>query len=122
MERDFSGPARVAGSAGTGKTIVALHRAVWLARQNPDARVLLTTFSDALSNALQAKLRCLIGNEPRLGDRLEVHSVNAIGRRLYEVHFGRPKIASREQVQELIEATAVAVEGHKFSQSFLLTE
>lgn len=122
VERDFSGPARVAGSAGTGKTIVALHRAVWLARQNPDARVLLTTFSDALSNALQAKLRCLIGNEPRLGDRLEVHSVNAIGRRLYEVHFGRPKIASREQVQELIEATAVAVEGHKFSQSFLLTE
>jgi hypothetical protein len=122
VERDFSGPARVAGSAGTGKTIVALHRAVWLARQNPDARVLLTTFSDALSNALQAKLRCLIGNEPRLGDRLEVHSVNAIGRRLYEVHFGRPKIASHEQVQELIEATAVAVEGHKFSQSFLLTE
>ena len=122
VERDFSGPARVAGSAGTGKTIVALHRAVWLARQNPDARVLLTTFSDALSNALQAKLRCLIGNEPRLGDRLEVHSLNAIGRRLYEVHFGRPKIASREQVQELIEATAVAVEGHKFSQSFLLTE
>jgi hypothetical protein len=122
VERDFSGPARVAGSAGTGKTIVALHRAVWLARQSPDARVLLTTFSDALSNALQAKLRCLIGNEPRLGDRLEVHSLNAIGRRLYEVHFGRPKIASREQVQELIEATAVAVEGHKFSQSFLLTE
>jgi len=122
VERDFSGPARVAGSAGTGKTIVALHRAVWLARQNPDARVLLTTFSDALSNALQAKLRCLIGNEPRLGDRLEVHSLNAIGRRLYEVHFGRPKIASREQVQELIEANAVAVEGHKFSQSFLLTE
>jgi len=122
VERNFSGPARVAGSAGTGKTIVALHRAVWLARQNPDARVLLTTFSDALSNALQAKLRCLIGNEPRLGDRLEVHSVNAIGRRLYEVHFGRPKIASRGQVRELIEVAAAAVEGHKFSQSFLLTE
>jgi superfamily I DNA and RNA helicase len=45
VERSYSGPARVAGSAGTGKTIVALHRAAWLARQNPDARVLLTTFS-----------------------------------------------------------------------------
>ena len=36
VERDFSGPARVSGSAGTGKTIVALHRAVFLARTNPE--------------------------------------------------------------------------------------
>lgn len=44
VERDFAGPGRVAGSAGTGKTVVALHRAVRLA-QGPDAtkRVLLTT-------------------------------------------------------------------------------
>ena len=36
VERSFSGPARVAGSAGTGKTIVAIHRAVRLARENPE--------------------------------------------------------------------------------------
>jgi mRNA-degrading endonuclease RelE of RelBE toxin-antitoxin system len=48
VERDYAGPALVSGSAGTGKTIVALHRAVHLARTHPDARVLLTTFSDAL--------------------------------------------------------------------------
>ena len=35
VERDYNGPARVSGSAGTGKTIVALHRAVFLARANP---------------------------------------------------------------------------------------
>jgi len=46
VERAYAGPARVAGSAGTGKTIVALHRAAYLARLHPDARVLLTTFSD----------------------------------------------------------------------------
>src|SRR5690606_23035868 len=45
VERRWGGPARVAGTAGTGKTVVALHRAVHLARQNPEARVLLTTFS-----------------------------------------------------------------------------
>ena len=116
VERSYTGPARVAGSAGTGKTIVALHRAVWLARRNPDARVLLTTFSDPLANALRAKLRCLIANEPRLGDRLEVHSMNAIGRRLYEVHFGRPKIPSRDQIRELIGTD------QQFSPHFLLTE
>ena len=122
VERDYSGPARVAGSAGTGKTIVALHRAVFLTRANPDARVLLTTFSDTLANALRAKLRRLISNEPRLGERLEVHSMNAIGRRLYELNFGRPQIASRETVQELLSKAAGAVEGHKFSPQFLLTE
>jgi mRNA-degrading endonuclease RelE of RelBE toxin-antitoxin system len=36
VEKDYSGPARVSGSAGTGKTIVALHRAVHLAGQHPD--------------------------------------------------------------------------------------
>ena len=57
VERSYSGPARVSGSAGTGKTIVALHRAAYLARTNSDARVLLTTFSDTLANALHRALR-----------------------------------------------------------------
>ncbi len=62
VERDYAGPARIAGSAGTGKTIVALHRAVYLARTNPDARVLLTTYSDTLANALRGKLKRLLAN------------------------------------------------------------
>ncbi len=64
MERDYNGPARVAGSAGTGKTIVALHRAVHLARTDRDARVLLTTFSDTLANALHTKAATLVSHEP----------------------------------------------------------
>src|SRR4029077_19230144 len=62
VERDYAGPARVSGSAGTGKTIVALHRAAHLARKFPDGRVLLTTFSDALANALHTKLKRLVGS------------------------------------------------------------
>ena len=34
IERHYAGPARVRGSAGTGKTVVGLHRAVWLAKRN----------------------------------------------------------------------------------------
>ena len=112
----------MAGSAGTGKTIVALHRAVFLARTNPDARVLLTTFSDTLAHALRTKLRRLISNEPRLGERLEVHALNTLGRRLYALHFGRPKIATRDVIQPLLAAAAREVDGQKFSQHFLLTE
>lgn len=123
VERDYSGPARVSGSAGTGKTIVALHRAVFLARKNPEARVLLATFSDTLANALRTKLRRLIRNEPRLAERLEVHAMNEIGERLYEQQFGRLRLASREQVAKLISA-AVADNPMPFKAgaNFLLTE
>jgi superfamily I DNA/RNA helicase len=122
VERNFSGPARVSGSAGTGKTIVALHRAVFLARQNQDCRVLLTTFSEPLANALRAKLRCLIGSEPRLGERVDIHSLDAIGRRLYSLHFGRPRTVSREVVRDLLAQAASHVAEQKFSLNFLQTE
>lgn len=122
VERDFNGPARVSGTAGTGKTIVALHRAVFLARSNPDARVLLTTFSETLANALRTKLRRLIGNEPRLGERLEVHSMNSIGQRLYELNIGPICIATRQQLRDTLTEAAKGSEGHKFSPHFLFTE
>jgi hypothetical protein len=122
VERNYNGPARVAGSAGTGKTIVALHRAVFLARANPDARVLLTTFSDTLANALRSKLRSLISNEPRLAERLEVHSIDAIGLRLYELNCGHPQIASRQTIGELLTESAAAVGGNQFFSHFLRTE
>ena len=122
VEREYTGPARVSGSAGTGKTIVAVHRAVFLARANPDSRVLLTTFSDTLADALRTKLRRLISNEPRLGERLEVHAMNAIGERLYEQYFGRPKIAPPSVLRKLISESASAATDLKFSVSFLITE
>lgn len=122
VEREYNGPARVSGSAGTGKTIVALHRAVFLARANPDARVLLTTFSDILANALRTKLRRLISNEPRLAERLEVHSIDAIGHRLFKSHLGQSQIVSQDKVLGLLKEAAAEVGGHKFSLPFLLTE
>ncbi len=122
VEREYNGPARISGSAGTGKTVVALHRAVFLARNNPDARVLLTTFSDILANALRIKLKRLISNEPRTGERLEVHAVNAIGRRLFELNFRRYNIASREVIKQLLAEAAQEIDGQKFSEHFLITE
>lgn len=122
VERDYIGPARVSGSAGTGKTIVALHRAAHLARTHPDARVLLTTFSDTLANALQTKLKRLLGNEPRLAERIDVHSLNALGLRLYKTHVGPATMASRETVRGMMQEAASAVGGHKFGLHFLLTE
>jgi len=122
VEKDYSGPCRVSGSAGTGKTIVALHRAVYLCKTNADARVLLTSFSKPLANALKKRLRALISNEPRLAERLEVCSLNEVGLRLYKLNIGAPQIASREVTKQLIEKAAEEVEDHKFTLHFLLTE
>lgn len=122
VERDYTGPARVSGSAGTGKTIVALHRAVHLARTHPEARVLLTTFSDTLAHALKTKLKRLLGSEPRLAERIDVHSLDAIGLRLYKSQFGPVTLASTKAVRALLGEGAKAVGGHKFSLHFLATE
>lgn len=65
VEREYSGPARGSGSAGTGKTVVALHRTVKLAARGPNRRVLLTTFSDPLASALERKLAILTGKRRR---------------------------------------------------------
>ncbi|HVR34637.1 MAG TPA: 3'-5' exonuclease [Methylomirabilota bacterium] len=122
VERDYNGPARVSGSAGTGKTIVALHRAVHLARTHPEARVLLATFSNTLAHALHTKLKRLIGSEPRLAERIDVHSLHALGLRLHKSLCGRVNVAPPETIRELIGETSKTVGGHKFSLHFLLTE
>jgi len=122
VEKDYNGPARVSGSAGTGKTIVALHRAVWLVRRNPDARVLLTTFSETLADALRAKLRRLISNEPRLGERLDVYAIDELSERLYQAHVASPKMVDREEVKQLLDQAAVEIEGSRFTSGFLVGE
>ncbi|TDM05710.1 MAG: DNA helicase [Ideonella sp. MAG2] len=108
VQRDFSGPARVSGSAGTGKTIVALHRAVTLARLHPEARVWLTTFSEPLANALRNKMNCLISHQPRLAERLEVVDVQSMGLRLMDRLRDRnqpkPRLATRQDERAAVEA------------------
>jgi hypothetical protein len=122
VERDYNGPARVSGSAGTGKTIVALHRAVALARRHPQPRVLLTTFSKALANALRIRLRTLTGNEPDIADRIAVHPVTGIGYDLYTAAFGQPNIAPPALIETLLRQAAAEVPGHRFSPRFLIGE
>jgi hypothetical protein len=122
VDRSYNGPARVSGSAGTGKTIVALHRAVTLAKAHPDARVLLTTYSDTLANALHTKLTRLIGNEPRLAERIDVYSINAIGLRLAKMYGNQTYIASTDVLKSLLRMASEQIGNHKFTLHFLITE
>ena len=121
VERHYNGPARVSGSAGTGKTVVALHRAAHLARANPTARVLLTTFSDALARLLQTKLELLVNQDEAILQRITVASLDAVALDLYGMRFGNPKLAQRRDVERLI-GEAVEWRGSNFSPAFLYTE
>ncbi len=120
VERDYDGPARIAGSAGTGKTVVALHRAVRLLRADPKARVLLTTFSQPLADALRRKVDVLTGPDRSLAPRLTVAPFDAIALELYEAALGhKPRLATEAQLRA---ALAKAGEGGSFTERFLLAE
>ena len=121
VERNYNGPARVSGSAGTGKTVVAIHRAAFLAKSNPGSRILLTTFSDTLANLLRAKLRLLVHQDRDTEGRISVDSLDAVALGLYEAELGPVKLASRETIEALVKDGANGI-GTNFSPTFLMTE
>lgn len=122
-ERSFPGPARVAGSAGTGKTVVAIHRAARLARASVDARVLLTTFSEPLADALQRKLSILLSAEPEVLRRITVAPWTGLADELHQLAFGRrPRIATADAVRAALDAAAKSAGLTSFSSRFLFAE
>ena len=122
-DRSFAGPARVAGSAGTGKTIVALHRAVRLARDDPDARVLLASFSQPLADALAKKLEVLAPETSGIVPRISVASFRSIADQMFQLEHGvRPRIVSDAILREKLGEAARAVQLKGFSDRFLLSE
>ena len=72
-----NGPVRVLGGAGTGKTVVAMHRARWLARHvaREDARVLFTTFTRNLAVDIRQNLGKICSPEELA--RIEVTNLDA---------------------------------------------
>jgi superfamily I DNA/RNA helicase len=57
--QSYNGPFRLTGGAGTGKTVVLLHRSQHLQTLNPSAKIVLTTFTKALAGNLQRDLERL---------------------------------------------------------------
>jgi len=54
VQADFSGPAQLSGVSGSGKTCVAIHRALRLAETNPRSRVLIVTLNRALAGLIKS--------------------------------------------------------------------
>lgn len=122
VERVFGGPSRVAGSAGTGKTVVAMHRAVNLARKHSGARVLLTTFSIPLARMLRIKVDRLVGDDRPLRGRVRVRSIDEVGLELYESQFGKPAVPTEVMLRSILEDAVRERGDDKMSLGFLEAE
>ncbi|MCB0288744.1 MAG: DEAD/DEAH box helicase [Calditrichaeota bacterium] len=95
IEKNFNGPARVLGGAGTGKTVVAMHRAKYLVGlTGENEKILFTTFTRNLAEDIRQNLQKIVPE--KLMPRIEVINLDAwVGQFLqrngyeYRMTFGR---------------------------------
>src|SRR3954454_11936245 len=123
VERQFNGPARVTGGAGTGKTVALLHRARHLAEAAgvDGPRVLVTTFTTNLQETLVDSLRALAG--PELLERIHVTTVDALARRTVAdaEQVGNVRVLVGRGVDDLWQ-DVIDEEGFPFAKEFLAQE
>jgi hypothetical protein len=96
--RSFNGPSRIRGAAGTGKTVVGLHRAAYIARTRP-GKVLVTTFVRTLPDVLSALMQRMT---PELADRVEFTGVYGFALDLLKSR-GVPCKLDNQQAERLFE-------------------
>jgi superfamily I DNA/RNA helicase len=96
IERRHSGPARVRGSAGTGKTVVGLHRAAALARRfeadGESGKVLFTTYIKSLPPVFAS----LFARLPLAAvDQVEFINIDKLAFRICRESGDRPQLEPR---------------------------
>lgn len=97
----FRGPARVLGGAGTGKTVVAMHRARHLARLYPGEKILFTAFNRNLAQNIAGLLSTLCGPER---SRIEVTNIHSWAMKYAGATWGTVTIVTPPQAKQCWEA------------------
>lgn len=128
VEKEWNGPVRVLGGPGTGKTVVAMHRAVHLAKQvcKGDDKVLLTMFSKTLAADVRHQLERLCAALPKeVRERIEVKNIDAWAAEFLKSSGDPQRMTTRDQERELwreaYERTAPSG-GHSLSRTFMRRE
>ncbi len=123
VQKNFSGPARVLGGAGTGKTVVAMHRAKWLASrlEEKDQKVLFTTFTVNLAQDIFDNLRKICTGEEL--KRIEVINLDAwVSRFLREQGYSYSIIYDDQLTRLWEEAISLSGEDLEFTPDFYIEE
>ena len=117
----WNGPFRVTGGAGTGKTVTAIHRARFLARQldsseaDPKIKLLFTTFTRNLAQTIEGQLIQLAG--PSITGRVHVVNIDALARAVVaatdngRVFVNSSKMASFSKIEQLWKTAAQSCKG-----------
>ncbi|MDC1260156.1 AAA family ATPase [Pseudomonadota bacterium] len=118
--KNRNGAAKVSGSAGTGKTVVSLHRAYHLAKNDKNTNILLMTYSNTLAKDLENKVNLLFKTNTNLIKKIKVSSINKEVRRLFPIQF--KDIIQENQIKLIIKASTEELNINDFDIKFLLSE
>lgn len=97
---ETNGPISITGTAGTGKTVALMHRAVHLAKKlkEPSSRVLITTFTTNLSITIKHYIKRL---SPEVSEKIEVTNLHALARTICSRAGWKGRIAEEEDINQL---------------------
>ncbi len=122
VAKNFNGPAKVTGGAGTGKTVVAMHRATHLASKvfpEKTDRILFTTFTANLAQNVEQMLSTLC---PECMDRLEVVHLHAWAVRFLRSLGLTVEIASPDTIEACWEEAVVEAVDPSWDTGFFRQE
>lgn len=123
----FNGPVKVTGGAGTGKTVVAIHRARFLARQliaagDTTSRVLFATYTTSLARNLERVLMSFC--EPQEFKRIQVSTVDSLASQTLTAAGVRVRPALDQKLRDAADlaATMEGIDDIGLDGRFLLAE
>lgn len=122
----YNGPAKITGGAGTGKTVVLIHRARFLAQQLVEAdrpgRVLVATYTTALAKNLSRVLSTFC--TPDQQRRLHVTTVDALARQVLAAEEVKLRPVDAEELRDIAEEAAgmAGLDAFGIDHRFLIAE
>ena len=107
VEMTANGPVMITGSAGTGKTVVAVHRAKWLLENvfKNGERILFTTYVKTLIDSVKSMLQAIC--TPEQLKRIDVINLDTILREEW-AHFrpgGHIILQGEKEIADILEKT-----------------
>jgi len=122
VNKKYNGPARVLGTAGTGKTVVAMHRAKKLASEISDGqKILFTTFTRNLADDIRDNLQKICTKTEM--QKIEIINLDAWVSNYLHVQGYEYKIVYEDDLEKVWdEAITIAGAGLDFPREFYIDE
>lgn len=109
VEKEYNGPVRVLGGAGTGKTVVAMHRAKYLASQISlfeNKKILFTTYTKNIAIDIYENLKKICDEE--ILSKIEVKNLDQWVYEFLTKHGYKNKIVYSDKTDKLWERALLA--------------